>query len=293
MQKECKMENIEWYKLPMMIGVPSENQKNKGEIIYTPMKLKEFCSMFSPKIPIAFIFQLLDFSENQFVGLLNGNINEYIQEYNRYNRLSTNCEDDYLKYKSRGDYFFTKKRLSPYMHCDDWYQNGLIFVYGEINFILPKESITVEYKDFMNWLSKNNNYEHLKEYHMQIAERRRISRPISTEMLTLRNEIEALTAENARLQDKIAELEAEAEKAEPKTTVDAKRWKACTEAVLKLYREIWVSEDQEKVYLKDEFYDKLHRMTKADYHTTVDRLAWDYLPDKYKHGPGRPKKEKE
>ena len=274
----------------MIIELPTDNQKNTGEPIFTKMELMQFCSMISVEIPIAFIFRLLDFSENQFLGLLNGNEHEYIPEYKRNNRLSTNFEDDFLKCRANGKYFFTREKLFQNLNYGDWYSNGSIVVDGEIRIILPKECIAVNYKDFMDWLSKNNNYEHLREYHMQMEAPRRLSPRGARVTLLMQRKIEELTKENVRLRDRIVELEAELENAEPKTTVDAKRWKACTEAVLRLYSEIWTSEDQEKVYIKDVFYKKLHKMTHADYLTTVDRLAWDCLPDKYKSGPGRPKK---
>ncbi len=116
------------------------------------------------------------------------------------------------------------------------------------------------------------------------------------------NKIEELTQLNTRLEEqnqqliseitkkdlRIAELETQTIPAiESTTTVNATKWKESVEAALRVWVGIFAGD--KKDWIEDDFRGELSRLCK-DYHTDVHAVAWRLLPEAYKHGRGRPKK---
>ena len=70
---------------------------------------------------------------------------------------------------------------------------------------------------------------------------------------------------------------------------NADLWKKSVEAALKLWVTIFTG--AEKKWKKKDF-ENAFANTCSEYHSTVRELAWQKLPDEFKHGPGRPKNPK-
>ena len=97
-----------------------------------------------------------------------------------------------------------------------------------------------------------------------------------------------MTEELAQKDLRIAELEKQTIPAiESTTTVNATKWKESVEAAFRVWVGIFAGD--KKDWIEDDFRGELSRLCK-DYHTDVHAVAWRLLPEAYKHGRGRPKK---
>lgn len=109
----------------------------------------------------------------------------------------------------------------------------------------------------------------------------------------------ATDAELAALREENAALKAELEKARTAleevrqgqtgqargTKVNAQKWKDSVQAACGLL--VFILQGTKYDWRSGEFSAELCKRYK-DYHTDVERIAWSALPDKFKHGPGRP-----
>lgn len=112
-------------------------------------------------------------------------------------------------------------------------------------------------------------------------------------------ELEQVRAELAALREENAALKAELEKARTAlekarqgqtgqakgTKVNAQKWKDSVQAACGLL--VFILQGTKYDWRSGEFSAELCKRYK-DYHTDVERIAWSALPDKFKHGPGRP-----
>lgn len=71
------------------------------------------------------------------------------------------------------------------------------------------------------------------------------------------------------------------------TTVNAAMWEESVRAAFTLWADIIKAN---KTGLKEQDFRNALSGYYSGYHTKVHALAWQLLPDKYKHGSGRPKK---
>ena len=69
------------------------------------------------------------------------------------------------------------------------------------------------------------------------------------------------------------------------TTVNAKKWKDSVQAVCGLL--VFILQGTKDNWRSSDFTEELRKRCN-DYHTDAERIAWRTLPDKFKHGPGRP-----
>lgn len=120
--------------------------------------------------------------------------------------------------------------------------------------------------------------------------------------IILKSEYAALTATAAELKDARAELavlreenaalKAELEKVRQGqtgqakgTTVNAQKWKDSMQAACELL--VSIMQGGKGNLRSSDFTEELRKRCR-DYHTDAERIAWRILPDKFKHGPGRP-----
>lgn len=111
-------------------------------------------------------------------------------------------------------------------------------------------------------------------------------------LVTTDAELGALREENAALKAELEEARTALEKARQGqtgqakgTTVNAQKWKDSMHAACGLL--VFILQGTKDDWRSGEFSAELCKRYK-DYHTDVERIAWSALPDKFKHGPGRP-----
>ena len=90
-------------------------------------------------------------------------------------------------------------------------------------------------------------------------------------------------------ESRISSLDAQISKlsTDKTSTVNATKWKDSVKAAFKVWADIF--EGDKTDWIEDDFREALSRRCK-DYHTDVLTSAWSLLPEAFKHGRGRPKK---
>ena len=120
----------------------------------------------------------------------------------------------------------------------------------------------------------------LAELKAQLAE-------AQTQNESLRQWNKRLNEQNQELRIELAELKAQPATAEPTTTVTAAKWEDSVTAAFGVWGAIIAGDKTD--WKEDEFRAALAERC-SDYHTKVHSTAWRLLPDAFKHGRGRPKK---
>lgn len=206
---------------------------------------------------------------SEMVKILNGiAVSDDKGNFLEYKRLKTVEEEQFQAHRDSlrdGDYF-NKKSLSTvriYQECLDRFLKK----WGK-----PTTSPTL----------KNSEVEsQLCEANYQIARLEQLRN-------SLEKQNQKLTEELAQKDLRIAELEKQTIPAiESTTTVNATKWKESVEAAFRVWVGIFAGD--KKDWIEDDFRGELSRLCK-DYHTDVHAVAWRLLPEAYKHGRGRPKK---
>lgn len=146
---------------------------------------------------------------------------------------------------------------------------------------------------------KNQRRKEERELHklLSICKKKGISIEKATELIernnsdysSLMDELTDLKKIVADRESRISSLDAQISKlsTDKISTVNATKWKDSVKAAFKVWADIF--EGDKTDWIEDDFREALSRRCK-DYHTDVHTSAWSLLPEVFKHGRGRPKK---
>ena len=113
---------------------------------------------------------------------------------------------------------------------------------------------------------------------------------------SMENNLEKQNKNNSSTQNKIPDEKISTEDTQQQSDAgkglspaNADRWERSVEAALELWVTIFTG--SKKDWIREDFTNALAKAY-SEYHTIVRDLAWQKLPDEFKHGPGRPKNPK-
>jgi len=229
-------------------------------------------------LPLCVISQFLyPISEQQFIDLLN------IESENP-RHLITNRECEFRKNEknNQDDPFW--KREDVFKDVGFWGLCG--YGYPSLNLIKSKtveDAPFVNYEDWLNWahinidlMPENRNYNLLPPIFLKQ----------SPNIHCHDNKQESRIAE---LEAELAEAKAQAAAPQEIVTVDAALWENSCKAACTVLVEIMGN--GETGITRDNFLERMRAIIPGKRtHTKADKIAWATLPDRYKNGPGCPKK---
>ena len=241
-----------------------DNPKLLYQVVTNPDEAWNSSKQVDEYLPIEEVRKSLQLSPYQFVRFLNDDSNS--------NRLITSWEEGFIAKLMDGGYggghvpFFSIEDLSNTdlrVHHLDWKEFQQQSMQGERD-ILDSEGIS-----FPTATEDTRNSE---PQSAEIQKESEVSKDLIAEKDARINELEAQVATTA---------------AEPATTVNATKWGNSVTAAFEVWAYIIAGDKTD--WKEDEFRTALAGRY-LDYHTEVHAIAWRLLPEAFKHGRGRPKK---
>lgn len=232
-------------------------EKAHPEILWEPAHPeKAIMREYGENIPADVVRQWLKMSPMQFVDFMNSGVGPVTSLEEDFRRFRDNCGYKYADYTP----FFTTEIL--------------------------KENCVIHILDWEDWRQEHPNMVH------ETPVRESALAAKGEELEQARAELAALREENAALKAELEKARTALEKARQGQTGQAKgtkvntqKWKDSVQAACGLL--VFILQGTKDDWRSGEFSAELCKRYK-DYHTDVERIAWSALPDKFKHGPGRP-----
>lgn len=243
-------------------------EKAHPEILWEPAHPEEMIIKdYGQNIPADIVRQWLKMSPAQFIDLMN-----------RGEGPISSWEEGYRK------------------HAENLYPEAPFFSTQD----LRDESFTINVYDWLDWQkARASAGKAIGEAASGLSDVAASNAGRDAALAAKGEELEQARAELAALREENAALKAELEKARTAlekarqgqtgqakgTKVNAQKWKDSVQAACGLL--VFILQGTKYDWRSGEFSAELCKRYK-DYHTDVERIAWSALPDKFKHGPGRP-----